>query len=70
MLLQIMEEGRITDSFGRKIDFRNTIIIMTTNVGAELHQEARQQWASARRPPRHDYDAMRDKILEETKTRL
>ena len=35
MLLQILEEGRITDSLGRKIDFRNTIIIMTSNVGAE-----------------------------------
>ena len=36
MLLQILEEGRITDTLGRKIDFSNTIIIMTSNVGAEL----------------------------------
>src|SRR5689334_14380012 len=35
MLLQVMEEGRLTDSFGRNIDFRNTILIMTTNAGAE-----------------------------------
>ena len=35
MLLQIMEEGQLTDSFGRKVDFKNTIIIMTTNAGAE-----------------------------------
>ncbi len=35
MLLQIMEEGRLTDSFGRNVDFRNTIVIMTTNAGAE-----------------------------------
>ena len=35
MLLQIMEEGRLTDSFGRVVDFKNTIIIMTTNAGAE-----------------------------------
>ncbi|HWE34979.1 MAG TPA: ATP-dependent Clp protease ATP-binding subunit, partial [Isosphaeraceae bacterium] len=35
MLLQIMEEGRLTDSFGRGVDFKNTIIIMTTNAGAE-----------------------------------
>jgi ATP-dependent Clp protease ATP-binding subunit ClpC len=35
MLLQIMEEGRLTDSFGRNCDFRNTILIMTTNAGAE-----------------------------------
>ena len=33
-LLQVMEEGRLTDSFGRNIDFRNVILIMTTNVGA------------------------------------
>jgi len=36
MLLQIMEEGRLTDSFGRHVDFRNTILIMTSNIGAEL----------------------------------
>jgi ATP-dependent Clp protease ATP-binding subunit ClpC len=35
MLLQIMEEGRLTDSFGRTVDFKNTILIMTTNAGAE-----------------------------------
>ncbi|MCD4825973.1 MAG: ATP-dependent Clp protease ATP-binding subunit [Phycisphaerae bacterium] len=36
MLLQIMEEGQLTDSFGRRVDFRNTVIILTTNIGAEL----------------------------------
>jgi len=36
ILLQILEEGRLTDSFGRKIDFRNTTIIMTSNAGADL----------------------------------
>jgi ATP-dependent Clp protease ATP-binding subunit ClpC len=36
ILLQILEEGRLTDSFGRKIDFRNTIIIMTSNLGADM----------------------------------
>ena len=35
MLLQVMEEGRLTDSFGRSVDFRNTILVMTTNAGAE-----------------------------------
>ena len=39
MLLQIMEEGHLTDSFGRKVDFKNVILIMTTNAGAEvIHQ--------------------------------
>src|SRR2546430_8247129 len=36
MLLQIMEEGRLTDSFGRHVDFRNVIMIMTSNIGADL----------------------------------
>jgi ATP-dependent Clp protease ATP-binding subunit ClpC len=36
MLLQIMEEGRLTDSFGRNVDFRNTVVIMTSNIGADL----------------------------------
>ncbi len=36
LLLQILEEGRLTDSFGRKIDFRNTIVIMTSNLGADM----------------------------------
>src|SRR3954451_4211621 len=35
ILLQILEEGRLTDSFGRTVDFKNTIVIMTTNIGAE-----------------------------------
>jgi ATP-dependent Clp protease ATP-binding subunit ClpC len=35
MLLQIMEEGRLTDSFGRQVDFKNTVVIMTSNIGAE-----------------------------------
>ena len=66
LLLQILEEGKITDSLGRKIDFRNTIIIMTSNVGAEL---IRKQTTLGFGAPNLDdnYDAMRDKILEETK---
>ncbi|MDD4202521.1 MAG: ATP-dependent Clp protease ATP-binding subunit [Candidatus Omnitrophica bacterium] len=36
LLLQVLEEGRLTDSFGRKVDFKNTILIMTTNVGASM----------------------------------
>jgi len=49
LLLQILEEGKITDSLGQKIDFRNTIIIMTSNVGAELIN-AKRRWALARSP--------------------
>lgn len=42
ILLQILEEGRLTDSFGRKVDFRNTIIIMTSNLGADLIKKSTQ----------------------------
>src|SRR6516165_1623795 len=66
LLLQILEEGKITDSLGRKIDFRNTIIIMTSNVGAELikRQTALGFGAIA---GQGSYEAMRDKILGESK---
>ncbi len=66
LLLQILEEGKITDSLGRKIDFRNTIIIMTSNVGAELIKKQTSMGFGA---PKLDdnYDTMQGKILEETK---
>ena len=66
LLLQILEEGKITDSLGRKIDFRNTIIIMTSNVGAEM---IKKQTTLGFGAPKLDdnYDNMRGKILEETK---
>jgi ATPases with chaperone activity, ATP-binding subunit len=66
LLLQILEEGKVTDSLGRKIDFRNTIIIMTSNVGAEL---IKKQTSLGFGAPKVDdsYDTMREKILEETK---
>jgi ATP-dependent Clp protease ATP-binding subunit ClpC len=66
LLLQILEDGKITDSLGRKIDFRNTIIIMTSNVGAELLKKQTVMGFGAPLEG-HDYDSMRDKILEETK---
>lgn len=66
LLLQILEEGKITDSFGRKIDFRNTIVILTSNVGAELIKKQTTMGFGA--PKLHDnYETMREKIMEETK---
>jgi ATP-dependent Clp protease ATP-binding subunit ClpC len=69
LLLQILEEGTITDSLGRKIDFRNTIIIMTSNVGAELIKNQNVMGFGAIGSPAGDanYDAMRDKLLEQAK---
>jgi len=67
LLLQILEEGKITDSLGRKIDFRNTIIIMTSNVGAELIKKQTTLGFGAPREDDGDYEQMRGKILEEAR---
>jgi ATP-dependent Clp protease ATP-binding subunit ClpC len=68
LLLQILEEGKITDSLGRKIDFRNTIIIMTSNVGAETLKRQTTMGFGATKPlGEHEYDTMRDQLLEEAK---
>ena len=66
LLLQILEEGKITDSLGRKIDFRNTIIIMTSIVGAELlKKQTTLGFGAAKLDETHE--GMRDKVMEETK---
>ncbi len=63
MLLQVMEEGRLTDSFGRNIDFRNTILIMTTNAGAEA---IKNESAFGFQKPDDDagYDSMKGRVKE------
>ena len=67
LLLQILEEGKLTDSLGRKIDFRNTIIIMTSNIGAELMKRQGVMGFGAGQRDESKYDVMREKILEEAK---
>ena len=66
MLLQILEEGQITDSLGRKIDFRNTIIIMTSNIGADLIRKQTSLGFGAMSDDA-SYEKMKEKILVETK---
>lgn len=61
ILLQILEEGRLTDAFGRKVDFRNTIIIMTSNLGAELIRRSSEVGFNVQEGL-IDYKAMREKI--------
>ena len=71
MLLQIMEEGNLSDARGHKVDFRNTIIIMTSNIGAEMIKREtslgfalpRDEEAGVRR----SYEDMRKKLIEELK---
>ena len=67
LLLQILEEGKLTDSLGRKIDFRNTIIILTSNIGAELIKKQSVMGFGGSQRDEAKYDVMRDKILEEAK---
>jgi ATP-dependent Clp protease ATP-binding subunit ClpC len=62
LLLQILEEGMITDSFGRKIDFRNTIIILTSNVGAESIKRQTTLGFNAMAENEADYEGMKAKI--------
>ncbi len=66
LMLQILEEGKITDSLGRKIDFRNTIIIMTSNVGAETIKKQNVMGFGSPKDEA-DYETMRGKIMDEVK---
>ena len=67
LLLQVLEEGRLTDSLGRKIDFRNTILIMTSNVGAEILQRNTSMGFGLEVNAENEYEKIREKILDETK---
>ena len=67
LLLQILEDGRLTDSLGRTVDFRNTIIIMTSNVGAALLQRQTSMGFGAAAQGFSDAEKMREKVLEEAK---
>ncbi len=64
MLLQLMEEGRLTDSFGRNVDFRNVILIMTTNAGADA---IKNEAAFGFQKPDEDasYDSMKARVTDE-----
>jgi ATP-dependent Clp protease ATP-binding subunit ClpC len=71
MLLQIMEDGQLSDAKGHKVDFRNTIILMTSNVGADVIGRSTSLGFSTKRSAseseQEDYDEMKDKVLGELK---
>jgi ATP-dependent Clp protease ATP-binding subunit ClpC len=71
MLLQIMEDGNLADAKGRKVDFRNTIIIMTSNVGSDqISRDLNFGFAfkeDEAKANARDYDKMRDKVMGELK---
>ncbi len=64
MLLQIMDEGRLTDSFGRHVDFRNVIIIMTSNIGADLIKN-QSGFGFGKKTPEANYEKMKDLLNKE-----
>ncbi|OQC47042.1 MAG: ATP-dependent Clp protease ATP-binding subunit ClpC [Candidatus Marinimicrobia bacterium ADurb.Bin030] len=63
ILLQIFDEGVLTDSFGRRVDFKNTIIIMTSNAGSRTLQSSAFGFSKA--DPLSEYEAMKKRLLEE-----
>ena len=67
MLLQILEDGRLTDSQGHKVDFRNTIIIMTSNLGARDISKGTSLGFTAQKEGGLDYEKMKDRVLSELK---
>lgn len=70
LFLQILEEGRLTDSFGRKIDFRNTIVIMTSNLGADLIKRHTEIGFGSSSEPALDYEKMKEKIEDAAKKKF
>ncbi len=62
ILLQILDDGRLTDNKGRLVDFKNTIIIMTSNIGAMAIQEMMTQNSDT--DPDYDFEEMRNKVME------
>jgi len=61
MLLQIMEEGHLTDSFGRKVDFRNVVLIMTTNAGADVINQG-DVFGFAKQDDETSYEKMKERL--------
>ena len=67
VLLQILDDGHITDAQGRKVNFKNTIIIMTSNAGAQRIVEPKKLGFSAGEDSKADYEAMKSGVMEEVK---
>ena len=67
ILLQVLDDGHITDSQGRQVDFKNTIIIMTSNAGAQSIIEPKKLGFGAVEDEKHNYDMMKNNVMEEVK---
>ena len=67
ILLQVLEEGRLTDSFGRKVDFKNAILIMTSNIGAEMLKKQGSIGFRSGEKEEENYKDMKIRLLEAVK---
>ncbi len=67
VMLQVLEDGRLTDGKGRTVDFRNTVIIMTSNVGANLIKQNKRLGFAIGDSAQDEYEAMKENVMEELK---
>nr|WP_295264162.1 ATP-dependent Clp protease ATP-binding subunit [uncultured Blautia sp.] len=67
ILLQVLDDGHITDAHGRKVDFKQTIIIMTSNVGAQAIIEPKKLGFMSERDDKQDYERMKSGVMEEVR---
>ena len=67
ILLQVLDDGHITDSQGRKVDFKNTVIIMTSNAGAKAIVDPKKLGFAAKEDAQGDYKRMKSNVMEEVK---
>ena len=67
ILLQVLDDGQITDSNGRKVDFKNTVIIMTSNAGAQRIMAPKNLGFITERSAKEDHERMKSQVMEEVK---
>ncbi len=67
ILLQVLDDGHVTDSQGRKVDFKNCVIIMTSNAGAQSIVEPKKLGFTSVDDEKHNYDKMKEGVMEEVK---
>lgn len=67
ILLQIMDDGHVTDNLGHKVSFKNTVVIMTSNVGARLITKGKTMGFASKEDSEKDYLAMKDTVMDEVK---
>lgn len=68
ILLQVLEDGRLTDGQGRTVDFRNTLVIMTSNVGAESIRNSNRVGFTSQADETENYNRMKNRVMEQLKS--